>query len=162
MTPRQFIKKTFGHHVTNGKGIEPLLIKYAEHMINLFKFSQSLHQTGRSVSEVNYTSRYTTLDQTKQYICLSIDDIEASVRAFIRQHGMTTDMLFGEFDGEVLKLSVLTTHKDKRSAYYFGMLTNQPIVDTDTMIVTSLPTLQLTGTNTQRISYINQIVDNLC
>lgn len=162
MTPRQFIHKTLGHHVTNGKGIEPLLTKYAEHMINLFKFSQSLHQTGRSVSEVNYTSRYTTLDQTKQYICLSIDDIEASVRAFVRQHGMTTDMLFGEFDGEVLKLSVLTCHKDKRSALFFGMFNSQPIVDTNTMIVTSLPTPQVTGTNTQRISYINYVIDNLC
>ena len=130
--------------------------------IMLKQFSQSLYPTGRSVSEVNYTSRYTTLTNTKKYICLSVEDIEASVRAFIRQHGMTTDMLFGEFDGEVLELSVLTSHNDKRSAYFFGMLNSQPIVDTDTMIVTSLPTPQVTGTNTQRISYINYVIDNLC
>ena len=130
--------------------------------IMLNQFSQSLYPTGRSVSEVNYTSRYTTLTNTKKYICLSVEDIEASVRAFIRQHGMTTDMLFGEFDGEVLKLSVLTCHKDKRSALFFGMVNSQPIVDTNTMIVTSLPTPQVTGTNTQRISYINYVIDNLC
>jgi hypothetical protein len=128
----------------------------------LKQFSQSLYPTGRSVSQVNYTSRYTTLTNTKKYICLSVEDIEASVRAFIRQHGMTTDMLFGEFDGEVLKLSVLTCHKDKRSALFFGMFNSQPIVDTNTMIVTSLPTPQVTGTNTQRISYINYVIDNLC
>ena len=162
MTPRQFIQKTCGTHVTNGKGIDTLLTKYAEYMINLIKFSQSVNNDKKATASLNYTSRYTTLDRTNNYICLSLEDIEASVRAFVRQHGMTADMMFGDFDGEVLKLSVLTCHNDKRSALRHAMINGHPMVDTSTMIVTSLPTLQLTGTMTQRISYIESVVNGLC
>jgi len=165
MTPRQFIRKTYGHHVTNGKGLDNLLIKYAELMLNLREFSRDVITNKRSATPINHevsnNDAWTTLHNTKTYI--SLDDVEACVRAYIRQYGITTDLLFGTYDDGVLTLSSMVIHTSKRSALFNAMLSKTlNVVHYPSLEMIVTPSPQDCGTNTQRISYINYVIDNLC
>lgn len=177
MTPRQFIHKTFGRDVTNGKGIENLLTKYAEHMLNLREFSKQTLNNGGATTSLNLTSipnkgfwvslqghekiHHSLSDE------LTIEDIEQAVRSFVIDKAEVLsdhdNFLGGWIDNGILYLDISVNISDKRKAIEFGIENNQrAIFDISKGITINIPSPQRHGTLFQRKTYMELAINKLC
>ena len=178
MTPRQFIHKTFGRDVTNGKGIENLLTKYAEHMINLKEFSRQILENGGSTTSLNLTHVPTTgfmvsLEDNAMTFEnlnneeLSLGQIEQSVKTFVQKNAEQLsdhiNYLGGWIHENKLYIDISVNIQDKREAIEFGIKNNQiAIYDLNDDCEIVLPTPQRHGTLTQRRTYMELAINKLC